>query len=370
MIHDAISQVLKRSVVETGAAPGASAFVAAEVGGEWHGACGSSGVRGSAHPAPVGAETIYDFASLTKPLVAATVARLVRSGVVEWHTPLGELLPLARGTPSAGASLDLLLSHRAGLDAHLRLGVEWPAAGVEHWLERCALARRGDCAGDFPAEGFPPVYSDLGYILLGAALEVAVGEPLSDIVLRELVTPLRLDLGSAEQWTRRLGVQAFEERVAPTETIEARGGELLGVVHDDNAWDLAGRRLAGHAGAFGTAEAMGRFGTAVLSALEGRSDWLEAPLVQRLVRPRAGGSLLAGFDAKAPAGSSAGARFGPKAFGHLGFTGTSVWCDPEARVVVVLLTNRVCPSRENILIRTIRPHVHDALFGLAAGLRS
>jgi len=90
-----------------------------------------------------------------------------------------------------------------------------------------------------------------------------------------------------------------------------------------------------------------------------------------LVRERPGGTLRAGFDGKSPEGSSAGSRMGPRSFGHLGFTGTSLWVDPDARIVVSLLTNRVCPTRAHLAIRSARPWVHDALFDAASlhGLR-
>jgi CubicO group peptidase (beta-lactamase class C family) len=107
----------------------------------------------------------------------------------------------------------------------------------------------------------------------------------------------------------------------------------------------------------------------MLDALAGRHQgWLGAAEAGLLVQPRPGGSLRTGFDGKAEQGSSAGPRFGPQSFGHLGFTGTSVWCDPEASIAVVLLTNRVHPSRENVRIRDVRPDIHSELFGLAAGL--
>jgi CubicO group peptidase (beta-lactamase class C family) len=220
-----------------------------------------------------------------------------------------------------------------------------------------------------PPEGFAPLYSDLGYILLGAALERQSGLPLEALLQREVAGPLGLELDSAQGWARRVGQRQFDERVAPTEELPERGGLLKGVVHDDNAWDWRGAGAAGHAGLFGTAAAVGGFGRAVLDALAGRSQaWLTRAEAEFLVRPRPGGSLRTGFDGKAAEGSSAGSSFGARAFGHLGFTGTSVWCEPEAGVVVVLLTNRVHPTRENIRIRTVRPDVHNALFGLSAGL--
>ena len=108
------------------------------------------------------------------------------------------------------------------------------------------------------------------------------------------------------------------------------------------------------------------FGCALLDACAGRvSSFLTSTELTRLTRPRAGGSLRCGFDGKAAEGSSLGRAAGPRTFGHLGFTGTSLWCDPEAEVVVVALTNRVYPTRENPRIRTARPRVHEALFQLA-----
>jgi CubicO group peptidase (beta-lactamase class C family) len=116
---------------------------------------------------------------------------------------------------------------------------------------------------------------------------------------------------------------------------------------------------------FGTVSATLAFGCSVLDAMKGRLPFD----VSWLVRERPGGTLRAGFDGKSPQGSSAGERFGPRSIGHLGFTGTSLWIDPDAEIVAVLLTNRVHPSRENIKIREARPGAHDALFARALELR-
>lgn len=284
---------------------------------------------------------------------------------------MGELLDAARGSASERASLALLASHRAGLEAHLRLGAaeEGPSSRAREWLKRCSNARRAGCEGALPDAGFAPLYSDLGYILLGGALESLTSGALGLLLEREVHAPLGVDLGSAARWTQRLGEPEFLARVAPTEIVPERGGELRGVVHDDNAWELVGRGVAGHAGLFGTAGAMARLGTAILDAFVGRDEsWLGQAQARFLVDPRPGGSLRCGFDGKAETGSSAGERFGARAFGHLGFTGTSIWCEPDRGVVVVLLTHRVWPSRENITLRRVRPMLHDELFGLAAGL--
>jgi CubicO group peptidase (beta-lactamase class C family) len=141
-------------------------------------------------------------------------------------------------------------------------------------------------------------------------------------------------------------------------------------VHDENAWALSGLGLSGHAGLFGTASSVARFGAAMLDALAGRdSSWLDLGTVTPLVEPRAGGTLRAGFDGRSAEGSSAGTAFGPRAFGHLGFTGTSLWCDPDTDIVAVILTNRVNPTRDNVAIRAARPALNDALFRIAADLR-
>jgi CubicO group peptidase (beta-lactamase class C family) len=368
LIHDEMAAALKRWVIASGAAPGASAYVGAFGRSGWRSAVGAAGARSSDDATPVTGETIYDLASLTKPVVAATAARLVRAGVIDWNAPLVSYLPTLAGSASASTPLELLVSHRAGLLAHFRLRDVGGARS--NWLWRCAEGLRPECQAPVPRTGFPPVYSDLGYILLGAALEAVTGSSLAELVRREVTGAPALLLQSAEDWSRDLGKPEFLRRVVPSERVPERGGVLWGIVHDDNAWDLAGESLAGHAGLFGTAAGVGAFGQLVLDALAGRcGDWLSAEQADFLVRARPGGALRAGFDGKSAEGSSAGPRFGARAFGHLGFTGTSLWCDPDAGVVVVLLTNRVYPSRENIRIRDVRPDIHGELFGLAAGLK-
>ena len=140
---------------------------------------------------------------------------------------------------------------------------------------------------------------------------------------------------------------------------------MRGIVHDENAWALSGHAASGHAGLFGTVHDVLGFGSALLEALAGRSGWLSRQALWTLVKPRPGGTLRAGFDSKSEGASSAGALSGRETFGHLGFTGTSLWCDPGAGIASVLLTNRVHPTRDNPRIRAARPLIHDALFAAA-----
>jgi CubicO group peptidase (beta-lactamase class C family) len=184
---------------------------------------------------------------------------------------------------------------------------------------------------------------------------------LDDLMALEVATPLGSSLGSARLLRAR--DPSFDDRVAPTEIVPFRGGLVRGAVHDENAWAFAKDGTAGHAGFFGTASDVARLGVAVLDALaDRRPDWLGSKDLQPLVRVRSGGSLRAGFDGRSGDAPSSGRHLGPRTFGHLGFTGTSIWIDPEAEFVGVVLSNRVFPTRTSLTIRQARPAAYDAMF--------
>lgn len=344
------------------AAPGAS--VAASRRGV--GGVGHAGSLSYEEGAPsVEDATPFDLASVTKPFVALALARLERAGVLSRQERLGDVIPSLADTPTGRVPLDSIAAHRAGLEAHQRLfapllegGSVEPAAAYR----AAASARRADCAGEPPPDGFAPVYSDMGYLLLGLALETRCGAPLDEVVRAHVTAPLGIEarVGSAAQL--RAAGRSFDERVAPTEDVTFRGGVVAGAVHDENAWAITGAGLAGHAGLFGDAEAVLRLGLELLAVLDGRSSFLDARELDPLVRARPGGSLRAGFDGRTDGSPSSGARLGPRTFGHLGFTGTSLWIDPDAAFVGVLLTNRVHPTRDHIAIRAARPAAYDAMF--------
>ena len=364
------------------AAPCASVAAAIRRGGAFRYGLGAAGVLwldgtpppGAGPAPPATPSTIFDLASVTKPLTALALARLERLGVLRRAEPLGAVLPELAATGSARISLDLLAAHRAGLDGHRPLYaplLEGRRPDLAASLVIAADARREGCDGDPPPDGFPAVYSDLGYLLLGAAIARRAGADLDEVIAREVTRPLGLwddaappgtsSIASARQ--HRLRDPAFDDRVAPTGDVSFRGGVIRGAVHDENAWALVGDASAGHAGLFGDALAVTRLGVAVLEALAGeRPGWLTAGDLEPLLRPRPGGSHLAGFDSKSGPTPRAGTRFGARTFGHLGFTGTSLWIDPEAELVGVLLTNRVHPTRDAPEgIRSARPAAYDAI---------
>ncbi len=352
------------AIVSGGVATMAAAGCAVRGADAWHVEVGGS------------YRTPFDLASLTKPMTAVAIAR---SGL-DRRAPLRALLPELAGTASADVPLELLLAHRAGLEAHI--AVFAPLLRGEHVvpleaLREAANARRSDARGEAPAGGFAPVYSDLGYALAGEALARHVGaRDAGEAIGRLVAAPLGVggELGAARELEAH-GIDLVRE-AAPTEEVAWRGGVVRGRVHDENAWALTGEGGSGHAGMFGTVSAVLAFGRAVLDSvapirLPGSSAFesrLGSASLAWLVARRAGGTLRAGFDGKSAEGSSAGSLASPHAFGHLGFTGTSLWIDPDAGAVVALLTNRVHPSRDNVAIRAARPRAPDARFARARSL--
>jgi CubicO group peptidase (beta-lactamase class C family) len=310
--------------------------------------------------APVALDTVYDLASLTKPVVATTALRLVQRGVLDLHVPVEHWLGELAGTPGGEATLAQLLSHRAGLTPWGGLFKEIPDAIGSPATRAFMLREAATRVDPSPAKDGRSVYSDLGYMIAGETLARAAGEPLAQLVAREVTRPLGLESElfyaaalDAEHHGRLLA------SVAPTEVCSWRGRVLRGEVHDENCGAYGG--VAGHAGLFGTVSALLAFGRALLDALEGRARFIDGALLGWALRPLRGGGYVVGWDTRSLEGSSAGELFSARSFGHLGFTGTSIWCDPPRSLCAVLLTNRVHPTRDNVKIRELRPRFHDAV---------
>ncbi|MCB9527388.1 MAG: beta-lactamase family protein [Myxococcales bacterium] len=314
---------------------------------------------------PCGPGTIFDLASLTKPLCTTLWAlRLIDAGHLALDDRIGDRT--ACSDPRlADSPLWRLLTHTAGLPSHGEyhrgLGPVVRRTGRFDDARR-AVRRMLTATESVAAPGERELYSDVGYLLLEAICE-AVDRPLA------AVWPTLPGHGPAALHFRPLTAPdpAPDPGCAATEQCPWRGRMLQGEVHDDNTWTIGG--VAGQAGLFGTLDAVLTAGRAWLAALRGRPSPLGvSPELARLaihrrwMHPR--GTRVLGWDTPTPGRSSAGRHFGPHAIGHLGFTGTSLWIDPEAEVVMVLLTNRVCPTRARTAIQPLRPALHDAGWAL------
>lgn len=298
--------------------------------------------------------TVFDLASLTKVVATATLAmRAADDGRLGLDAPVREYLRGWRGRDREAVTVRDLLAHASGLTAYLPFYRDCTGRHeFEHAI--CAL----------PLE-YPPrtraLYSDLGFMLLGFILEdlrVKKGswDPATALApqfhrLASYITPEPLTFHPPRSW---------RPHTAPTEVDPWRGRLLVGEVHDENTWALGG--AAGHSGLFGTAPAVGAFARAMLLTIHGRDILATTTTAREVIRRTdvPGSSRALGWDTMLPT-SSCGTRMSATAIGHTGFTGTSLWIDWERDLYVVLLTNRVHPTRENEAIRAIRPAFHDAV---------
>jgi beta-N-acetylhexosaminidase len=299
------------------------------------------------------ADTIYDLASLTKVIATTTMAMiLVDEGKLDIQKPVSAFLPGFKGGAKDKVTVWHLLTHSSGLDWWGPLYKE--LHGKDAYLQRIQ-------AMDLVYEpGSKSLYSDLGAVLLGEVLERVAGEPVDVFARRRIFDPLGM-----KDTLFRPGSD-LRARVAPTEVDPWRGRLLQGEVHDENAFALGG--VAPHAGLFGTAPDLARFAQMLLNGgVYEHRRIVSAETVERFTR-RAGvpeSSRALGWDTPS-AGSSSGSLFSPRSFGHTGFTGTSLWIDPEKRLFLILLTNRVHPTRENDGIRKARPAIADAVVNALA----
>lgn len=367
MIDPRPVQALLQSGVATGVFPGAVLVARHDGRTVLHHAVGRL-TYDPASPA-VTRDTLFDLASLTKPLVTTyAVLRARERGLLALDQPIGTLSPRLGSSPIGQATIEQLLAHATGLPGWRPL-YERLREVVQQAGRPFPRSEAADLMIEWIAQeplespiGTKSVYSDLGFILLGRLLEQRLGQSLERWWRRERIAGREASvLDFIEQPRTPAEVFGPNVRVAPTEQDAWRGRLLQGEVHDENAWSLGG--VAGHAGLFGTAAAVSQVGHWWWS------EWVsgEASEVSRLVRQFTarvkqvpGSSRALGWDTPS-APSSSGQYFSPDSFGHLGFTGTSLWIDPRKGLIVVLLTNRVHPTRANDAIKVFRPQLHDAV---------
>jgi beta-N-acetylhexosaminidase len=302
----------------------------------------------------VAPDTVYDLASLTKVVVTTTAAMiLVDEGRLDLAKPVSAFLPGFRGGAKDKVTVWHLLTHSSGLDWWAPLYLQ-----IEGQAEFVARIQAMDLVFE---PGTKSLYSDLGLILLGEILERVAGEGLEPFIRQRLLAPL----GMRDTGYRPAAV--LLPRVAPTERDSWRGRLLHGEVHDENAFAMGG--VAPHAGLFGTAPDLALFAQMLLNGgVYDHHRIVSREVVETFTRRAGvpGSSRALGWDTPSE-NSSAGTLFSPRSFGHTGFTGTSLWIDPDRRLFLILLTNRVYPTRENDAIRRVRPAVADAVARALAG---
>jgi CubicO group peptidase (beta-lactamase class C family) len=302
---------------------------------------------------PVNVDTIYDAASLTKPVVTASlVAMLTEAREVELDAPVARYLPEWAAAESSAerqlVTIRHLLTHTSGLPAHKEFfrTLHTKREVLSHAVAEPLIY----------APGSQSIYSDIGFIVLGEVIERVTGRPLDDLANQRIFAPLRMAATSFNPPNPLLG------RIPPTEFDSVLRNRLVhGEVHDENAWVMGG--TAGHAGMFSTAADLAAFCQMLLNGgVYAHRRLLRRATVAQFTSaaPLAANTRTLGWNVPTP-NSSSGQYFSKSAFGHTGFTGTSLWLDPEKSLFVVLLTNRTYPSRDNDSIQRLRPALHDAI---------
>ncbi len=292
-------------------------------------------------------ESIYDLASLTKVVGTATAAMILwDEGRLDLDAPVSNYLPAFSGGQKDNVTIRHLLTHTSGLPAGRDLrrlaGSAWEARSV---VTSTPLAcRPGACQ----------VYSDLGADILAFAIESIAGQGLDDFLDERVFKPLGMND------TRFRPSAGDRDRIAPTEVSSPRGYSLRGEVHDENAWALGG--VAGHAGLFSTAADLSVFAQMMLNRGTFNGTRIASDSAVAMFTQRTAGTRALGWDTSDGDGT-AGLHMGEKAYGHTGFTGTSLWIDPERELFVVLLTNRVHAPRArrpSRVIADVRADLADA----------
>lgn len=312
-------------------------------------------------PQPMQESTIFDLASLTKVLGTTLLTmKACEAGIVDLDKPLNEQIPAHFPADKAALTARHLLTHTAGFPPHVPFYRDLLPEPDDPDAQRRAVLHHARQTPLVYPPGTETRYSDLGMILLGELLEEIHGTTLDRLFEKRVGSNLphtffvHLDAPLTK-------ARHPDEAFAATEECAWRQRLIRGQVHDENAYLLRG--VAGHAGLFSTISDLQLLTEMLLAAAAGESDFLQDTTLKLFTRRQAlipSSSRALGWDTPSP-GASCGQFFSPHAFGHTGFTGTSIWIDPEEERYVILLSNRVHPSRENTQFVRFRPPLHDLI---------
>jgi len=303
--------------------------------------------------------SIFDLASLTKPLATTlALSKLIEKGKICLNQKIGSILKEFKTCEKADITIDMLLRHTSGYPAHREYFKKMiqknknPRRYLRHLLVQETLETKIDAC---------QVYSDLGFMVLSWIIEKITGQRLDQYVFEQIYSPLEIeklffiDLDQKDEI-----LSQYQQKMVATQICPWREKLLKGEVDDDNAWAAGG--IEGHAGLFGTAGAIYKLCHEILNALLNKPTKTVAPnIIKAFVQRKNQYDRVAGFDTPSKENSSSGHYFSSSSVGHLGFTGTSFWIDPETSLIIIFLTNRVHPLRSNESIKQFRPQIHDLI---------
>jgi CubicO group peptidase (beta-lactamase class C family) len=338
---------------------------------------------------PTRLETVFDIASLTQPVVTASLMMmLIDSGKLKLSDKVTRYVPGFGVFGKSEITIRDLLDHSSGLihwhpfyedivalSASSRMGILASSTAKDYVYQQ--ISRMG--LRNKP--GSKQIFSDIGFILLGQIVERLVGAPLNKVAHKLLFHPLGMTSSSFIDLPllKRGALEAVPDMIAPTENCSWRKRILTAEVHDDNAWAMGG--ISGHAGCFSTAQDLHLFASSLLAAYVGQESlvsqrtvrdffypWINSSFEQsqfedsvRQQSTKEGHHWRLGWEGPNTDNGMSGAGLSPFAVGHSGFTGCSLWLEPEAGIDIVLMTNRVHPSRNNKKILEYRPALYAAV---------
>lgn len=315
------------------------------------------GIRNILSNCPVTLSTVFDLASLTKPLAVATsIMALIRDRKLGLQDRTREVLPEFKNSKMSEIRIEHLLSHTSGLSDYIPFYKN---------LEKYPLVERKSQLRHLLASsplknpvGQTMLYSDLGYMILSWIIERTANRTIDEFVKDKVFRPLGVENLFYQDFYNQ---NKKEAEYAATEICPWRKTLLEGVVHDENAYAVGG--VEGHSGLFGTAEDIHRLLRHILAIYNDSyfKGLFPSDIVKMFLQKYKNSGRTMGFDIPSDNNSSSGHQFSRESVGHLGFTGTSFWMDLNRSIIVILLTNRIHPDRKNENLKNFRPVLHDAI---------
>jgi len=304
-------------------------------------------------------DSIFDLASLTKPLATTmALSKLMEKKQIFPDQSIGSILEEFKTSDKAGITIDMLMRHTSGLPSHreyfkkLIKTDQNPKQFLRNLLVKEPLVN--------PLNKHQ-VYSDPGFMILSWIVEEISNQRLDVFVFEQIYSLLKINnlffMGTKSENEK---LHKYQEKIAATQKCPWRKKVLVGEVDDDNAWAAGG--IDGHAGLFGDAGSIHTLCCEILNAMQNQpTKVLDHDIIKAFIQKKNQNDMVAGFDTPSKKKSSSGRYFSRSSIGHLGFTGTSFWIDPETSLIVVFLTNRVHPLRSNEGIKEFRPQIHDLI---------